>query len=308
MYRKINIKILAVIFIVLLVVTVVTEMVDLRKGNRTFKQELVTVNADEITSLEVYAKSAGGKPVTLKKENDTWNVEADGKAYRADQSAPGSMIAQLNEMKAKSLATSDKDRWKEFEVTDSLGTRVKLYNGSNLAADVIFGKFSYSQPQTMTSYVRLAGEDEVYGVDGMMGMSFNRNVDSFRDKTILKSSSSDWTKLTFSYPADSSFTLEKMNDKWMIGNTVADSASVVKYFRSLNRVTSSKFAQAEPAGQPTHHLEIEGNNNMVPLEITGYYNGADDFILGSTQNEGNYFNDKETAEKIFVSTQKLLRQ
>ncbi len=308
MYRKINIKILAVIFIVLLVVTVVTQMLDLRKGNRTFKQDLVTVNADEITSLEVYPKSAGGKPVTLKKENDTWTVEADGKAYRADQSAPGSMIAQLNEMKAKSLATSDKDRWREFEVTDSLGTRVKLYNGSNLAADVIFGKFSYSQPQTMTSYMRLAGEDEVYGVDGMMGMSFNRNVDSFRDKTILKSSSSDWTKLTFSYPADSSFTLEKMNDKWMIGNTVADSASVVKYFRSLNRVTSSKFAQAEPAGQPTHHLEIEGNNNMVPLEITGYYNGADDFILGSTQNEGNYFNDKETAEKIFVSTQKLLRQ
>ncbi len=308
MYRKINIKILAVIFIVLLVVTVVTQMLDLRKGNRTFKQDLVTVNADEITSLEVYPKSAGGKPVTLKKENDTWTVEADGKMYRADQSAPGSMIAQLNEMKAKSLATSDKDRWKEFEVTDSLGTRVKLYNGSNLAADVIFGKFSYSQPQTMTSYVRLAGEDEVYGVDGMMGMSFNRNVDSFRDKTILKSSSSDWTKLTFTYPADSSFTLEKMNDRWMIGNTVADSASVVNYFRSLNRVTSSKFAQAEPAGQPTHHLEIEGNNNMVLLEITGYYNGADDFILGSTQNEGNYFNDKETAEKIFVSTQKLLRQ
>ncbi len=308
MYRKINIKILAVIFIVLLVVTVVTQMVDLRKGNRTFKQDLVTVNADEITSLEVYPKSAGGKPVTLKKENDTWTVEADGKAYRADQSAPGSMIAQLNEMKAKSLATSDKDRWKEFEVTDSLGTRVKLYNGSNLAADVIFGKFSYSQPQTMTSYVRLTGEDEVYGVDGMMGMSFNRNMDSFRDKTILKSSSSDWTKLTFTCPADSSFTLEKMNDKWLIGSTVADSAAVVKYFRSLNRVTSSKFAQSEPAGQPTHRLKIEGNNNMVPLEITGYYNGADDFILGSTQNEGNYFNDKETAEKIFVSTQKLLRQ
>ena len=308
MYRKINIKLLAVIFVVLLVLAVLVEMIDMHKGNRTFKQELVKVNADEITAIEVDAKSAGGKPVTLKKENDVWQVEADGKTYRADQSAASSMISQLNEMKPKSLATTDKDRWEEFEVTDSLGTRVKLFKGNDLLADVIFGKFSYSQPQTMTSYVRLAGEDDVYGVNGMLGMSFNRNANSFRDKTLTDSKFSDWIKLTYSYPADSSFTLEKVNDKWMIGNEAADSASVVQYLRSIARLNDSKFAVNNPTGQPTHQLKIEGNNNMEPLEITGFYTDADNFVLGTSQNQGTYFNDPTNAKKVFTSVKKLLKE
>ncbi|MCW8799407.1 MAG: DUF4340 domain-containing protein [Desulfobacter sp.] len=308
MYRKINIKLLAVVFVVLLVLAVLVEMIDIRKGSRTFKQDLVEVNADEVTSIEVDAKSAGGKPVILKKENDVWKVEANGKTYRADQSVAGSMMSQLNGMKSKSLATTDKDRWKEFEVTDSLGTRVKLFKGSDLLADVIFGKFSYSQPQTMTSYVRMADENEVYGVDGMMGMSFNRNANSFRDKTLLSSTSSNWNKLTFTYPADSSFTLEKVNDKWMIGSVTADSTSVAKYFQSITRLYDSKFAENDPAGQPTHRLKIEGNNNMEPLEINGYYTDAENFVLGTSQNKGTWFNDPTTATKLFIPAERFLNK
>lgn len=308
MYRKINIKLLAVVFVVLLVLTVMVEMIDIHKGSRTFKQDLVKVNADEITAIEVDAKSAGGKPVTLKKENDMWQVEADGKIYRADQSAAGSMITQLNAMNPKSLVTAEKDRWKEFEVTDSLGTRVKLFKGSDLLADVIFGRFSYSQPQTMTSYVRLAGENDVYGVNGMLGMSFNRNVNSFRDKTLINSNSSDWNKLTFTYPADSSFTIEKINDKWVIGDVTVDSASVVQYFRSVARLNDSKFASSDPSGQPTHRLKIEGNNNMEPVEINGFYTDAENFILGTSQNKGTYFNDPANAKKVFVPAKKLLKK
>ena len=308
MYRKINIKLLAGIFVVLLVVAVMVEMIDMRKGNRTFKQDLVNVNADDVTAIEVNAKSAAGKPVTLKKENDVWKVEADGKTYRADQSVASSMMAQLNGMKPKSLVTNDKDRWDEFEVTDSLGTRVKLFNGKDLLADVIFGKFSYSQPQTMTSYVRLAGDKDVYGVNGMLGMSFNRNVNSFRDRTLISSNIANWKKLTFTYPADSSFTLEKINNKWMINGVAADSASVVRYFNSIARLDDSKFAATDPTGQPTHTLKIEGNNNMQPVEITGYYTDAVNFVLGTSQNQGTYFNDPETAKKIFIPKRKLLKK
>ncbi len=308
MYRKINIKLLAGVFVVLLVVAVMVEMIDMRKGNRTFKQDLVNVNADDVTAIEVNAKSAAGKPVTLKKENDVWKVEADGKTYRADQSVASSMMAQLNGMKPKSLVTNDKDRWDEFEVTDSLGTRVKLFNGKDLLADVIFGKFSYSQPQTMTSYVRLAGDKDVYGVNGMLGMSFNRNVNSFRDRTLISSNTANWKKLTFTYPADSSFTLEKVNNKWMINGMAADSASVVRYFNSIARLDDSKFAATDPTGAPTHTLKIEGNNNMQPVEINGYYTDADNFVLATSQNKGTYFNDPETAKKIFIPNGKLLKK
>lgn len=308
MYRKINLKLLLAVFVVLLAVVVLTELIDLRKGSRTFKQDLVEVNADEITAIEVTAKAAAGKPVTLRKENDVWQVEADGKKYNADQSVANSMMSQLNDMKPKSVVARNKDRWDEFEVTDSLGTRVKLMKGDEVLSDVFFGKFSFSQPQTMTTYVRLADENEIYGIDGMVGMSFNRNLDSFRDKTLLKSTSSNWNKLTFTYPADSSFVLEKINDKWMIGGQPADSASVVKYFNSVARQNSSNFAETSPVIQPTHRLKIEGNNNMETVEVTGYYSNAENFILGTSQNRGTYFNDPETAEKLFIPASKLFQK
>ena len=56
MFRKINNKLLFTIFAVLLAVTVLVEFLDSRKGNRTFKSDLVEVEAEEITSIEIYPK------------------------------------------------------------------------------------------------------------------------------------------------------------------------------------------------------------------------------------------------------------
>lgn len=307
MFRKINNKLLIVIFGILLVIVVSVELVDSRKGNRTFKSDLVEVNAADVTTIELFPKVANGTLIKLFKENNVWQLESEGKRYNADQSAATSMINELNQMKPKSVVATKKDRWKQFEVTDSLATRVKLLKDGDVLADVMLGKFSFSQPQTMTSYVRLSDDNEVYGVDGMLGMSFNRNVNSFRDKTIIKSNKTDWTKLTFTYPADSSFVLEKKGEKWMIGEMKADSAAVVKYFNSIAHLTDSKFAESKPVGQPTHSLKIEGNNGMQALEISGYFTDKNNFVLASNQNSDTYFNNPETAKKVFVPVMKLIQ-
>ena len=246
MFRKINNKLLVSIFVVLLVLVALVEFMDSRKGNRTFKSDLVEVVANEVTSIEIYPKAANGNQIKLFKENDLWKVESGGKKFNADQSTAGRLISELNNMKPKSVAATAKESWEKFEVTDSLGTAVKLFNGSDILADVVIGKFSYSEPRNMTSYVRLADDKGVYGVEGMLGMSFNRNINSFRDKTIIKSNKSDWTKLTFNYPADSSFVLEKKGENWMIGEMETDSASVVQYFNQIASLSDGSFANEKP--------------------------------------------------------------
>jgi hypothetical protein len=307
MYRKLNIKILAIIFTVLLLVVVLTEMADLRKGGRTFRENLVDVNTDEVTAFEISPKVEGNKVIKLIRENDLWFVELDDERYRADQSLPSSMISELNSLKPESVVATGDERHEQYEVTDSLGTRVRLFSGSNLLADLIIGKFSFSQPQKMTSYVRLGDDDVIYGVDGMLGMSFNRDLDSFRDRTVIKSNSSDWNRLVFSYPADSSFTLEKAGEGWTAGGQPADSASVAKYFNSLQNLTDSRFAESKANISATHKLVIEGNNSMEPIEITGYCPGDGSFIIESSHNKGNVFESSELAEKIFISSSELLK-
>ena len=307
MFRKINNKLLVTVFVVLLAVVVLVEFMDSRKGNRTFKSDLVEVVADDVTSIEIYPKAANGNLIKLFRENDLWKVESGGKKFNADQASAGRMISEINEMKTKSVVATNKESWGKFEVTDSLGTEVKLIKGSSVLADIIIGKFSYAEPRNMTSYVRLAGEKEVYGVEGMLGMSFNRNVNAFRDRTIIKSNKADWTKLTFSYPADSSFVLEKKGEKWMIGDMETDSASVVKYFNQIANLSDGSFTDEKPSISATHHLTIEGNNMMQKVEVTGYYSDPDNFVLESNVNPGAHFNNKETAKKVFVPVLNLIQ-
>ena len=306
MYRKLNIKILAIIFSILMIVVVLTEMADSRKGGRTFREELVDVSPDEVTSLEISPKVEGNKVIKLLKENDSWFVESGDKRYRADPSLPSAMINELNSMKPESVVATGDERRVQYEVTDSLGTRVKLFSGNNLLADLIIGKFSFSQPQKMTSYIRLEGDKVIYGVDGMLGMSFNRNVDSFRDRTVVKSNSSDWSRLVYKYPADSSFTLEKAAEGWTVNGQPADSASVAEYFNAIRNLSDSRFAENKTGMSVTHSLLIEGNNDMEKVEINGYYQEDGVFMVESSQNRGNIFESKELAEKIFISSSSLL--
>lgn len=301
MFRKINLKALIILFASLLSIVIVVKLVDSKKGSRTFKSELVSVEADDITSIEIYPKATNGKLINLFKENERWRVESEGKKYNADPSTAKRLISQLNDLKSKSVAATKQESWEKYEVTDSLGTRVKLLNGSEPLADLVIGKFSFSQPRNMTSFVRLADDKEVYGVDGMLGSSFNRDVNSFRDRTIIQSDKSDWTKLTFDYPADSSFVLVENGTEWMIGNEKADSASVAQYFNKIANLSDGNFTELEPVIAPTHRLTIEGNNSMQKVEITGYWSDEENFILSTNQNNGAYFNSKTAAEKIFVT-------
>jgi hypothetical protein len=308
MFRKINNKLLVSAFVVLLAIVVIVQLIDSRAGNRTFKSDLVVVSADEITSIEIYPKAANGNLIKLFKENDLWKVESGGKKFNADQSTAGRMISELNGLKPKSVVATKKENWGKFEVTDSLGTEVKLLKGSAVLADVVIGKFSYLDPRNMTSYVRLANDKEVYGVDGMLAMSFDRNLNSFRDRTIIKSNKTDWTKLTFNYPADSSFVLEKKGDKWMIGAMEADSALVTQYFNKIANLTDGSFADQKPAFTSTHRLTIEGNNMMQKVEIVGYYTDPENFIIESTQNPDTWFKSRTLSEKIFVSVMSLVNK
>lgn len=308
MYRKTSIKVLTTIFSVLLAVVVLVGIIDSRKSGRTFRSELVNVNKGDVTAIEVFPRAANGERILLVKEDSLWKVEANGKKFPADQVLAGSMVDELNGLKPERVAATGKSRWNQYEVSDSLATKVRLLKGKEVLTELFLGKFTYSREGKMATYLRLASDNRVYGVDGMTGMTFNRNVNAFRDKTVIRSAVSDWVRLTFTCPADSSFTLQKVNDKWMIDNSPVDLASVASYLSSVANLTETGFAETLPSGVPTHRLLIEGNNQMQPIQISGYPGGENSIVIESSQNRGNYFNSPELVKKVFISKGSLLKK
>ena len=305
MFRKVSLKSIVIVFAVLLILVVGVKLMDMKKGNRSFKSELVSVTPDQINKIEIYPRVMNGVKVELTKDGDHWTGNSKGEKFNADEGLVESIVNQLNHLKPESVASNKKDRWEHYQVTDSLGTRIQLFAGNSMKADLYLGKFSFSSQRRPKSYVRLADDETTYGVNGYLASSYNRNLDGFKDKTVIHSDKGDWTKLTFNYPSDSSFVLEKEGQKWIIPSATADSAKVVKFLSSLQNVSQYKFSKTQPQGQPVFSLKIDGNKE--PIEVKGYLTGNDDeLIISSSQNRGSYFDGKSIKDKLFPPRSKLI--
>ncbi len=322
MFRKLKLKTLSIVFVILLVLVVITKVVDNSHGTNTLKASIYSVNADDITSVILKPKAADGKEVKLIKSGNNWSVESNGNTYNGDPRVIENLIKSVNNLKPLRLAAQNKDQWNKYELTDSLSSMVSLMNGNKELARLYIGKFSYKQAKqqmpaqqnpyyqqprgTMMTYVRSNDDDDVYAVQGFLGNLVNQKAESFRNKEILKINKTEINKITFSYPADSSFTLVKNADKWMCDGLPVDSASMVKYLRSISNVRGSSFTSQKPSNF-VYKVNIDGGKS--PVEVKASLND-EDAIIASSQNEGTLIKDtkKTHFKKIFISKNSLFKK
>lgn len=172
---------------------------------RSFRTEIVELDTAKVTSISLFPRANEGKEIKLTRQDSTWSVQQeDGSIETANQDAVNGLLGTLLTVKPKRLAAKSDAKWEQYEVTDSKGTRVKVREGDKEVLDLYIGKFSVKQNQggnpqlggqqlppqfaggggqqpqpTLTSYVRVSGEQETYAVDGMLNFAFNRKPEDF---------------------------------------------------------------------------------------------------------------------------------
>ena len=319
MFRKLNPKRLILVVGILLGIVIIVELINSGKDERSFRSDLVEIDTSKVTEIFLYPRAENFMEIKISRLERGWQVEHRDQVFDADRPVIYNLLSELMMMKPERVAANDETRWEEFEVSDSTGVRVKVYENRKITADVIIGKFSYQQPSNpymqrqgkMTTYVRLTAEPEVYAVNGFLSMTFNRDVNSFRNKDLVKADKYSWTQLTFMYPADSSFILTKQNDKWMINGLLADSTETNNYLNALARVSSPDFVNDSLLTEiisPMFSLTIEGNNLPAPIEIFAFpADTTNKYIITSSINQGAGFSGSKSGlfEKIFISREKL---
>ena len=317
MFHKLNIKTLVIILVTLTAVIIIINMMGDKE--RSFRSEIVEVDTASVTAVhitipkdqvEIILSKTGG--------NSNWSVLSEGNKYPADVSVVKNILSQLNDLKAERVAATSKNKWDEYEVSDSTGTRVILMNGKKELADLYVGKFSYAQPPQgsqqnpyqqqrgkMTSFVRLEDEKEVYAVDGFLKMSYQNDVNSYRNKTLVNVGKDDISRLVFTYPDSENFSLTKNNEQWLIGGQIADSANMVDYLNKIYRLTSSNFIDPSTIkiSDATYSLRIEGNN-FTPIDLWAYPSDSiTRYVVTSSINPGAEFDGSKSKlfENIFMS-------
>ncbi len=294
-------KTLGIIFVILALVTALVFLTDTGKKDRTFRKDLVAIDTAKVNEIIIYPKSQNGKEVKLVKESDGWKVVLEnGKKAPVPKNKVKGMFSQLLAVKPNRLVAREKDKWPAYEV-DSTATRVVVMEGGKKTLDLVIGRFNFKQPRSMSTYVRLFNDTDVYEVDGFLSMSFNRSANDFRDNVVINGNYKKWNRLIFDYPADSSFQMTKVKNRWTAGVEILDSAKTEQYLRKIAHINNSKFddnINPEKLGEPVYTLTIEGEDGKNII-VSAYVDSSKS-VVTSSQNPGTYFNDKKLVEKIFI--------
>jgi len=301
MFRKISFRVLLYILGALVLMTIITQISERVNGDSSFRSEIASFDTARATGIIISDPKAGNKSIELTRTSSGgWKMISGGREYRTDDEYIKSLLWELTGMKTERIAATQKDKWKEFEVTDSLALRITVRGKSKVLADLMVGKFSFQPPSSpydqqgkMTSYLRVHDEKEVYAVNGFIRMNLSPDINRFRDKTVVRSDAGKMTKLTFHYPADSAFIMEKQDNVWKINGIKADSASTARYLAGLANLSGNDFTDNEPVTGPTvYKLTLESTSSL-PVEIIAYAgDSVNGHIITSSLNPGVYFTGK----------------
>lgn len=310
-----NYKVLLVIVAILAAVIVIISLTG--NEDRTFRSKVLIIDPDAITGLHVYDPQSKEDIKLVRNSENSWTLHKGDQEYVGDEDAVRNVLHMLNDMQTESVVTRQEEKWEEYQVNESTGINVKLFQDDELVDELYIGKFTYKvdedtkknammgrqQNTKMTSYVRPAEEDNVYALNGILRMNFTNGSSIYRKKNIMDQDYESLGKLTYSYPGKE-LILEKKGTKWFLNEQPADSAATVKYLRSLARLRNSSFIDTANIGgmQPSHKLEVEGTG-FTPVIVEAYpsQDSTIGYYITSSINPGTVWNGNtgNLFDKIF---------
>jgi hypothetical protein len=319
MSKKFDNKILLYVFLALIIIFAGVKLYNRKFTDSTLNTKIVDIDTTRVTKLLLYPLSEKKNEIKFYKEGKDWKLSKGKLIVEPESNAIKNFFAMLLDIKVQRLASKDKTKWSEYNLTDSMATQVKVYEGEKLALNLYIGKFNYQRSNDQyqmygrgisgSTYVRLGGEPEVYVVDGFLTFTFNQQFNAFRKQSIARLEKEKVNKLTFKYPGDSSFTITQSGKNWMIGDQKADSAKMEEFLNSLNYKNSSSFDDNFiPSGMAQYNLIVEGKD-MKALTIDGYIRANDSYILNSNQNSNSWFSSpyKGLFTEIFKSKKSFFK-
>ena len=306
-----------IIFIIILVVFAIVIIYNFTNQKKNARTDFGQIDTALITRFSVFPLNENRKEVTFFKENNKWfvqkyNVKSDTKLEIVRH-----ILTEIKNMKPSKLLAESEKKQIDFEVNDTLANRLKIYYSEDEVLDLLIGKITFRQNQNIeisengkqnnisaTSYVRIYGEDEIYAVEGFLAFTFNQTFNTWRNQTIINVKKENLTKLSFKYPADSGFQIQKKDSVWIIGSKKTNKKKINEFLNLLSDINNYQFIDNYKISDiPVYEFTVEGNN-MQPVIVKCYPGPVESvFIIHSSANPDAYFTSKKN-ELIHVFKKK----
>lgn len=284
------------ILILLIIAAVIYQgpFAEWKSGLSKPKNFLAKIDASKIDKIEIIRE---GKTIELDKQGDKWKIAGE-KDFFAASDAVADLQNKLSEM-AKAdldLASSNKEKKADFK-TDGSGTKVKLMNGNNIAAEFIAGNRSND---FAGAYIAEINSDNTYKINCDIFNTFNR--DEWRDLTVFSLDKEKINKIRFQYP-NREFTIEKKDGKWSITipqKMDINQDKIVKILDAISSLKAEKIPEQNFAGTG---LEKHG----IIAQIYGE-NIDSTVMIGDKNKEGLYYAKKGDSDNIYLLSEEQRKE
>lgn len=132
---------------------------------------------DDLTEITV---KNNGTEILFSKNGNDWVVGAD--KFKCDKAVTDELVNSLRDMKISALI-SETANYNIYELEAAKGIQITAKKDGKVLRDFVIGKNSAGGQKQ--AYIKLAGKDKIYLVNGLSRTDFTKSVNDYRDKKIF---------------------------------------------------------------------------------------------------------------------------
>jgi hypothetical protein len=234
---------------------------------------------------------------TLENRDNLWCI-LDKEDYPADPAIVEGVIKKIQGFKKINLASRKKDKHSLFEVKEGMGVEVTLLGSEKKElARFLIGK---NGPDFLSTYVRKADSDDVYLYDDYLKGDFDKQVNNWRDKTIVAFNPSEVVTLTISKLKEKE-TIALTKDtqgNWQLEEPMsglAENSPIEKILTTLGNLKAADFADEEKElkdsgiDNPTYQIAVRLKDNRKKT-----------LLVGNAKERGQYYAKNDEKKYLFL--------
>lgn len=272
-----------------------------RLGERAANPYLFSaVDFDHVHAVNI---SKAGSTTRLVFEDGQWFVLAD-QSFSADQARIDDFISALKELQSIELASSNPDRQAVFEVDDTSGTQVQLWNDRD---DPLIHFYVGKQARLSRHYFRMDGSDDVLLVSSNLDDFMSADAQLWRDRTLLIAEEDPIRRIALTSPQEERV-IERQDDRWIIfdGVTLRDTEDLAMrtLLGHLDHLEAAGFVRSSVASQadfnnPDYRLGIRfKDDSLKTLSFVEIDDGAR-YLVKTDQSDLTYWVSPSFVDSIF---------
>jgi len=262
------------------------------------------------------------KKIVVKKNNTTTTLEnrdkfwyiLDKEEYPADSALVEGLIRKIQGFKKINLASRKKDKHSLFEVKEGMGVEVSLFGPEKKQlARFIIGK---TGPDFLSTYIRKADADEVYLYDDYLRADFDRQVNDWRDKTLLAFNPNEVVTLTINKLKEKeTIVLTKdTQGNWQLEepiSSLAENSPTEKLLTTLGNLKAADFADEEKElkdsgiDDPTYQITVRLKDNRNKTLVVGNKKEREQYYAKSNEKKYLFLLDRNTVENLVPKVKDL---